>query len=252
MAQLRKYLFELDFGKPPPRPQEIVVEDEFSDMPDEVVEDLPPPPPTFSEEDLALAREQAMEAGRQAGLQEAESYDERLVAWAMEAIANQLQDIAAIQEAANEERLRESVAVAVAVVRKLLPETLRNHALDEITGVVRECLSHIEKDVRVTIRVNPDHMDAIKECAEKAAESTGFDGRLIYTADQRIASGDCRVEWGDGGAERDQARLWADIDAIINRALGVSPPEQVDEEGIPATEDAAPAAEADGGVEIGM
>ncbi|PKU25959.1 FliH/SctL family protein [Telmatospirillum siberiense] len=230
MAKLQKYLFDLDFDAPPPRPMEIVVEDEFADMTDEALEDVPPPPPTFSEEELALAREQATEAGRQAGLQEAESYNERLIAWAMEAIATQLQDMAAIQEAANEERMRDAVAVATAVIRKLLPETSREHDLEEITGVVRECLSHIEKDIRVTIRVNPEHMDNIREQAEQAAETTGFEGKLIFTADPRIAPGDCRVEWGDGGAERDQARLWEEIDSVIARAMGEPLPDPVAEE----------------------
>lgn len=249
MAKLQKYLFDLDFDAPPPRPAEIVVEDDFADMPEDLLEDVPPPPPTFTEEELVLARDQAMEAGRLAGLQEAETYNERLVAWSMETIANQLQEMAAIQEAANEERMRDAVLVAMAVIRKLLPETSRENALEEITGVIRECLSHIEKDVRVTIRVNAEHMDSIREHAEQAADATGFEGKLIFTADPRITPGDCRVEWGDGGAERDQARLWAEIEAVIERAMG-SPSAAPDTGDIPA-DTAEPPVDTDEDVEPG-
>lgn len=232
MAKLQKYLFDQDFGAPTPRVvPEIMAEDEFDDIPEEPQEELPPPPPTFTEEELILAREQAMEAGRQAGIQETEATTERLLATAMGTITEHLQSLAAVQEAANEARIREAVAVAVAVVRKLQPEMSRDHALDEIAGVVQECLTHIEKDVRVTIRVNPDHVDSIRDYANQAAEATGFEGKLIYTADPRIAPGDCRVEWGDGGAERDQARLWTEIDAVIARAFGETPASPISEEG---------------------
>ncbi|HXP96377.1 MAG TPA: FliH/SctL family protein [Telmatospirillum sp.] len=224
MAKLQKYLFDLDFDAPPPRPVMEVMEGAEFDIPaDEMEEELPPPPPTFSEEELAFARQQAMEAGRQAGIQEAVASTERLLALSAEAIAANLQNIAIAQQQANDDRMRDAVSVALTVVRKLQPEMSRDHALEEIAGVVRECLAHIEKDVRVTIRVNPAHIDSIRHFANQAAEATGFEGKLVYTADPRIVTGDCRVEWGDGGAERDQARLWTEIDAVIARAMGEMP-----------------------------
>lgn len=230
MAKLQKFLFDLDFDAPFPRPAAEISEDELDGLPGELEEEIPPPPPTFSEEELVLARDQAMEAGRQAGIQEAEATTERLVALAVQAISDHLQSLATVQQAANEDRMREAVAVALAVVRKLQPEMSRDHALDEIAGVIQECLTHIEKDVRVTIRVNPTHMDSIRHFANQAAEATGFEGKLVYTSDPRVAPGDCRVEWGDGGAERDQARMWSEIDAITARALENTPPGAVQRE----------------------
>jgi flagellar assembly protein FliH len=224
MAKLQKYLFDLDFGAPPPRPvMEVMVADELDALPEEMEEEPPPPPPTFSEEELTLAREQAMEAGRQAGIQEIEASTEYLVALTAQTIAENLQSLSLAQQEANNERMRDAIAVALAVVRKLQPEMSKDHALDEIAGVIRECLTHIEKDVRVTVRVCPAHIDSIRHFANQAAEATGFEGKLVYAADPRIAFGDCRVEWGDGGAERDQARLWEEVDSVVARALGVGP-----------------------------
>lgn len=220
MAKVQKYLFDLDFDAPPPRQDEEIELDTDIEMMVEPPVEEPPPPPTFSEEELALARDQAYELGRQAGIAEAEAARERLLAMAMSSLVQQLRDLAATQEAANDSLMRDAVSVAMAVVRKVLPEVSRHHALDEIAAVVQECLGHIEKDVRVTIRVNPDHVDHIRQHANDIAEATGFEGKLVYAGDPRIAVGDCRVEWGDGGAERDQTRLWADIDAVISRALG--------------------------------
>jgi flagellar assembly protein FliH len=220
MTTLRKYLFDVDFGARPSAAKAAEAQAEALALADEPEEELPP---TFTEEELALAREQALEAGRRAGVQEAEAGTERLVANALAAIGNQLKGLANAQQAANDERLKQSVAVAVTVMRKLHPEMSRRGSLDEIAAVVRDCLSQIDEDVRVTIRVNPAHIDHIREHAERSAASVSFDGKMIFTADQRLAPGDCRVEWGDGGAERDQARIWAEIDRLVARASGAEP-----------------------------
>jgi flagellar assembly protein FliH len=73
--------------------------------------------------------------------------------------------------------------------------------------------------MRITVRVHPTLVEAVRQQCGRAAEAASFEGKLIVTADAKIAPGDCRVEWGDGGAERDQTRLWAEIDAVVERAL---------------------------------
>lgn len=220
MAKAQKYLFDMDFGAPPRPVEEVSAEVELLV---EEIEEAPPPPPTFTEEELALVRDQAFEQGRQSGLEEASSATERLLAMALAAISEQMRGLEDVQSQANDSLMRDAIAVAMMVVRKLQPEFARSHVLEEIAGVVQQCLSHIEKDVRVTIRVNPAHLDDVRQMAGEVAEATGFEGKLVYAGDPRIAPGDCRVEWGDGGAERDQARLWADIDATIARTLGDTP-----------------------------
>lgn len=234
MSTLQKYLFDLDFDAPAPMPglhQELPenLDEELL----EVIEE-PPPPPTFSEAELQLARDQAYEAGRQAGLQEAETMTERMLGMALSTMAHQLHELVAAHALAAEEAVRDGVTVALTVARKLLPEYTRQHGLDEIEAVVHECLSHLDKDVRVTIRVNPEQLEAVREGGQRAADAAAFEGRLIYTADPRVVPGDCRVDWGDGGAERDQTRVWTEIEAVVLRALsneGASQGEVEEQEG---------------------
>jgi flagellar assembly protein FliH len=237
MAKLQKFTFDLDFGASRAEaaevPADIYAQDPMA-MP-EPVEEAAPPPPTFSEDDLALAREQAYEAGRAAGLQEGEMATERMLALALQAIPASLHETAAADLAANESRVRDCTAVAMTAIKKLQPAMARLHALDEIEGVIQECLAQLDRDVRVTIRVNPALIEGVRAHAERAAEATAFEGKLVYSADPRVIVGDCRVEWGDGGAERDEARIWAEIDNIVLKALGVEkPPQQPQETAVPA------------------
>jgi flagellar assembly protein FliH len=219
MPKLQKFAFDLDFGAPSkPEIPELELD---SDLLVEVEpEEPPPPPPMFSEEDIGLAREQAFAAGHAAGIHEAESATERLLANSLESIGQRLSELIAAHQAASDLRVREAIEVAMAVIRKLQPEMARLHALDEIEGVVHECLSQLDREVRVTLRINPAHVDDVRERAEQAARATAFEGKLVFSADPRVVIGDCRVEWGDGGVERDQAGIWAEIDAVVARALG--------------------------------
>lgn len=220
MAVYRKFLFDLDFGAPPPPlPDAMVLEDSPADG--ELAEEEEMPPATFSEEELSLAREQAFEAGRQDGIRQAEEETQRLLATSMAALSDGLRACEQRQAEADENRLKSAIAVVLSVARKLLPETAKNTAFDEITGVVRECLARIDEPVRVTVRVHSDAIEEVRSRAEEAASASAFEGKLVFVPDPRVAAGDCRVEWGDGGAERDQTRIWAEIEDIITRATAV-------------------------------
>lgn len=227
MAKLQKYLFDMDFGSPsratadPYGEQSMLQDEEGQDYFEPEPEPEPPPPPTFSEEELQLARDQAFEAGRAAGIQEAESMTERLMAMAGQSMADGLFRVQTHQAEANEQLMRDAVMIAVGVLKKLQPEMIRHHGLDEVEGLLHECLSHLDGEVKVTVRAHPDMLDAVRERAEQVAQAVAFDGKLVYAADPRIAEGDCRVEWGDGGAERDLARIWAEVEAVLARALGM-------------------------------
>ena len=53
------------------------------------------------------------------------------------------------------------------------------------------------------------------------AERSGFAGRLVVLAAPDMVVGDCRIEWADGGATRDQAALQVAIGDAVERYLAV-------------------------------
>jgi flagellar assembly protein FliH len=221
MASYRKYMFETDFDRPQQAQQavEAPVEEEV-----EEAEPPPPPPPTFSEEELAFARDAAYEEGRQAGHAEAQEQTERLTASALAALSDQMQRVFQQQEEANEANSHAAVRVAQAVLKKVLPATCESHAFEEVTRVVEEVVGHILDEPRIIVRVAEPLVEAVRERLEAACQAHGFEGRVVVQADPRLRPGDCRVEWTDGGAERDQTRLLEEIDTTVERAL--APPER--------------------------
>lgn len=217
----RKYMFDLDFDHPQPAhpPQ---VEEEEAELEPEI--EAEPPPPMFSEEDLLLTREAAFAEGHEAGLAEAAAATERMLAAAMAAIAQQMDTVFRQQDEANDANARAAVRVAMSVLRKMLPAACESHAFEEVTRVVEEVVSHVLDEPRIIVRVAAPLVDGVRERLEAAVHGRGFEGRVVVQADDRLPLGDCRVEWTDGGAERDQARLLADIESTVERAL--APPER--------------------------
>ncbi|BAE49305.1 FliH/SctL family protein [Paramagnetospirillum magneticum] len=215
----QKYMFDLDFGPPPanrPKPAEQA-EDVFEVEPEP---DLPPPP-TFTEEDLQVVREAAYEEGHRNGTAEANETQQALLAASLDRVSNALAMLDAAQADANDLNQRIAARVAMAVLKKVLPAACEQNAFEEVVRTVQECLTHVLDEPRIIVRVDSSLVDPLRERLEHTAIEHGFEGRVVVQADPRVAIGDCRVEWTDGGAERDQVRLIADIETAVNRALAL-------------------------------
>jgi flagellar assembly protein FliH len=178
-----------------------------------------PPVPTFSEDELETARRAAFAEGQAAGLAEAEASHAKRLALAVEALPPLFAQLAQGIAAEADERRRETLDAALTVVRKLFPQLARSHGLEEAHAVIAQCLERLRDEPRVVIRCADDDLDALRERVEESAAKGGYEGKLVFLADERLAPGDLRVEWADGGAERDQASLWKEIDAVIARTL---------------------------------
>lgn len=221
MGTYRKYMFDFDFDQPSPRPEEVVAEDEEAEAEPEPEE---PPPPTFTEEELALTRDAAFAEGQQAGFAEAAERTERLTQAALAALSDQMATLFRQADEAADANARAAVRVAQAALRKMLPAACEAYAFDEVTRVVEDVVGHILDEPRIIVKVAEPLVQGVREKLEATAQAHGFEGRVVVQADPRLAVGDARVEWTDGGAERDQARLWSEIENTIERAL--APPER--------------------------
>lgn len=111
----------------------------------------------------------------------------------------------------------EAVEVAVAVAGKLAPELIAREPFAEISALATECFRHLVKTPHVSVRISGDLYAAGKEKLEEIAQARGFEGRLVVQPDAALADGDCRIEWSEGGVNRDRAATLAVIDDVVAR-----------------------------------
>jgi flagellar assembly protein FliH len=111
----------------------------------------------------------------------------------------------------------EAVEVAVAVARKLAPELIAAQPFAEIEALATECFRQLVSTPHITIRLPEDIYSTVKDRLEDLAQARGFQGRLAILADADLKPGDCRIEWADGGINRDVAAADAAIAEVVTR-----------------------------------
>jgi flagellar assembly protein FliH len=113
----------------------------------------------------------------------------------------------------------EAVEVAVAVASKLAPAMIAREPLAEIAALATECFQQLVATPHVAVRVGPAIYETAKSKIEEITRAGGFEGRLAVTSDETLGSGDCRIEWTDGGVIRDQAATISAIDELVGRYI---------------------------------
>jgi flagellar assembly protein FliH len=206
-AAARKFLFDVSFDGPPEEPVEAPVPD------------APPPPASITQAELESAREAAFAAGRAAGIEEAEARQNAFLAAAMDRIAAAAGTLLQHRIAAVAEIEANAIDLVLILARKIAPELGRRCAFEELTAVVRNCLEEACDEPRLVVRVPDALFDAAKDKLTQLATTAGYPGKLVILADPELGPEDGKVEWADGGAERDMTRLWAEIDAAAKRAV---------------------------------
>jgi flagellar assembly protein FliH len=111
----------------------------------------------------------------------------------------------------------EAVEVAVAVAKKLAPELVSQEPFAEIAALAIGCFRNLVKCPHVVVRVNDTLHETARDKLDEIARRCSPDTRLVVLAEPEIAPGDCRIEWADGGIDRDRAAIAAAIDEAVAR-----------------------------------
>jgi len=188
----------------------------------------PEPPPTFSEAELAAARAQAFEEGKQQGFEQAKQQQEQTIAEALTGLATKLEALARGFAEAEEARGQAALQAALSMVRTLFPRLAGSQAMAEIEAVIAECLERLHEEPRIVVRVADALLDPLRERLGPLAARSGFEGKMVLLVDETLGDSAVKVEWADGGAERDPRQTWREIEEILTRGFGL--PNAADDE----------------------
>jgi flagellar assembly protein FliH len=168
---------------------------------------------------VADAEARAYRDGYDAALRETRVESDRRVALALETIGVAIKGIAAGLSGVEQRMETEAVDVAVAVARKLATELIAREPLGEITSLVADCFAQLVSTPHIVVRINEALYDAAHARIETLAKQSGFAGRLVILAEPDIQTGDCRIEWADGGVVRERAAIEAKISELVGRYI---------------------------------
>ena len=217
MGGIEKFMFEVSFDEVDVTEEEAVdgsiAEDSEFEEPEEEIQ-------TFTEDELDAARDESFEAGKDTGIREAADAIETKINDALGIISANIDDLFKRQTIGNAETFADAVNIAVAISRKCFPHLNEIHGLGEVEAMVREVLAEVLEEPRVLIHLNPEIKETLGLRIDEIAKDSNFEGQIILLEDEEMASGDCRINWSSGSAERDAASIWSRIDEIVEQNLG--------------------------------
>jgi flagellar assembly protein FliH len=197
---------------------------------------MPPPAKFLFDQDFAVAAEVKPAvplAAHEAGLAEADAAGyrrgfaaakaeilaeaEQRAAAALDRIAATLDSVARGLSGVEARLETEAVDVAVAVAKKLAAALIEREPLAEISALAMECFRHLVNAPHVVVRVNDAQHASVGKPLEEMVRARGLAGHLVVLAEPDITIGDCRIEWADGGVNRDRSATETAIDEAVAR-----------------------------------
>ncbi|BCW88481.1 hypothetical protein sos41_16210 [Alphaproteobacteria bacterium SO-S41] len=123
-----------------------------------------------------------------------------------------------LDEMAAEARAQ-ALRTGLVAAQRIAGAALDRYPLDTIEDTIAQCLAQAAHEPRIVIKVDSRVADALKARIAALADDIGFAGRLIVTVEPRHGVADCRLEWTDGGVERDAAAIAARIETALERFI---------------------------------
>lgn len=157
--------------------------------------------------------------GFEQGSAAARAEAEQRCAFAIERILASIEGLGQQLRAVEARLETEAVEVAVAVARKLAPALLAREPFAEIAALATGCFRNLVHCPHVVVRVNDALHATAREKLDEIVRRCSPDTKLVVLAEPEIGPGDCRIEWADGGIERDSKAIATAIDAAVERYI---------------------------------
>lgn len=175
-------------------------------------------------EDHRQQLEQAREEGRRQGFEEGRAQAcrefEARISQQMDRLLQACEAMASEKAELQKREERRAARIAHAIASRLAPALMEKRPLSEVEALVSDCLDGCRRESRIVVRVGDEMVEPLKERLEVLKAKSSFTGQIVLLGEPEMTDGDCRVEWPDGGAERDISALETRIAEAVERFVG--------------------------------
>ena len=206
MSASSKFLFDTEFSGQSHVRKKAAVEPEA-------------PPAVYTEEDKERLCAEAYQSGLMSGKQEALGGVEASTAEVLNVMGSQLQQIAQSHSSQIDNIRCEAASLALAIAKKLAPALIARQPEAEVLKMVEGCLEDLHDEPRIVLRASEPVCDALADRISDLTQASGFQGKVILLPDDTKTNSDCRIEWADGGVERELSDTLVKLEEIVNRFI---------------------------------
>ena len=210
-----KYLFNTMFDEEETKNEKHHKKDLLKQEEKLSVEDVP----TFSEEELKVAKQIALKQGIQEGKAEVMSGIEREIASSLDNISLKLESLMQVHKKWTEAINKDTLTLAHAIMKKLAPQLTRNGEMNEVERTIAHAFEFINNQPKVLIQISNHLKNPLQEKIDLITSRANFDGQVVLVANKELTGEDCRISWDSGEMERSMSTTWGQIDKIVDRVI---------------------------------
>lgn len=176
--------------------------------------------PVYSRLDMEKTRREFFEKGKAEGLKESAASREQFIAHLLQKISQDTHKLFASENIREKTFEHESVRLAATLLKKIFPFFHAKFGTEELKNAVSDILKKKEGHAEITIEVHPDDVREIEtHIANLKTTEESKNQPVRVVGSDKIAVGNCRISWADGGAIRDSGLLAGEISSIMEQAL---------------------------------
>lgn len=186
------------------------------DAPEEDEEDLEPPPPTFSEEELATARQAGYDEGFKKATEESAASRDQYLAQQFEVIKQNYTQLFSAELERAEVFEREVVALCKVMIARCFPVLNEEYGQAELEAIIKQAFEQNEGVSEIVVFLRSEDKDDIETRMELMNPRPEH---LICEVDDSLDAGSVKMKWKDGGAIRDPVAMGEKIADILTKTL---------------------------------
>lgn len=201
--QPRKYLFDLT----------------FDNGQNKKAAEREKPKPTFTQEQLDAEKQTSFEQGKQEGQRLMAEDQQQYTNTLLSEISQHLTHVIEQSAAEWDRQVAQLQQLAQIIMRKIMPSYVEKYGLEEIEAIIAKILSDVGREPRLVFRINENLFDTINDKISAIARQQAYAGKVVVLGDPALGPSDCRIEWADGGIERNVQAIWHAIENVMSRVI---------------------------------
>lgn len=188
-----------------------------------IEENVLPPEPVFTAAELETAQKKGHDAGFNEGFTLAQNQArteaverEESIRALLARIAEETAALPARYQSFLEQSSQKIGTLALAIARQVAGDALKQDPSAEIMRMATELLAAELGTARVVITVSNQVVVELRRRLEAWQETQDSPLEIVLTGDAAMEAGDCRIDWGEGVAERSADSIWKEMTRLVS------------------------------------
>ena len=171
----------------------------------------------YNQDDLDAAVVAAEAKGYEKGVADTENEMQSKQQLILENIETRLSELIQDQGEMLEQNETAAMQVAIEAICKILPTIEKDVAKKEVEAFLSNNFSKFRQESILSFSFHPDMVAEIAPKLSKLAEKNDFEGKISVHKDINLSISECRVEWKNGGVERNISENINKIEELISK-----------------------------------